>query len=1009
MNRKICIALLLALLGTLPGFEPPFAGNARPPRVIRTGPGSFARFAPGEKKIAVVIEKDAPRTTRFAASELKTFLGKRLNVSIPVVNAPLPEGISIFLGVSRWSRAAGIDDSRLCRDGFIIRTVGKGLYILGRDDPAADPWDKLSTGHHLAADQCYERGTLFGVYDFLERFAGVRFFFPAEEGIVIPQGPFTVPETAIFDRPDFEVRWYSPYNGYWPDEPADPSKCRGQVKKRGRAATPAKNLSWYRNRMQTKHFGNSHGVTHLNLVRRFHKTHPEYFALKPDGTRDIRVGDGHSGHLCFNSGVGEVIFQDVKAYLTGKPASSRGIPRWNFAGCGEGMISLAQPDSWVPCMCPACRVHFSGSAAESSAYIWRFVCGIARRVRQEKIPGAVLNLAYQGYRSIPDVEIPDNLLVQVAIEGPWGERFPEIQKKNDRLVRDWSAKKKGDIWLWNYALKWGVISIPDIPACAPRAFAAYYTRMAPYIRGAFTESGTDHFIFNYLTYYIFGKVAWNNKADTEALFRDHAVSMFGPAAEEMTRFLDRFEYLWLRRIIGKTVETPLGPVPVTASAAELWGSIYSAEELASLRALLARAEKKAAKEPQTLKRIRFVGRGFLAPVEKAFRRNAFLRKSIAGFSEPVTPRRENEKIVIDGIPDEPVWKRCPPLYMQPFKRKKSVDLCDTTKVRVTCDRDFLYLAFECAEPEPEKVHTPTADNRENRGINENSVELFLDPDPAGRSCYHMIVTSRGAVFRMKWKVGGNKFVPEKKWEGAFRIKTRFRGKVWYAEAAIPWKALPEFDGKTLKANFTRNQIKEKTALYSWSPFMENNFHEIRNFGTLDFSGREARNILRDGAFAEVGKSPRKVGAWGIPKADAAVGKIELDPRSFIRGGQSLKLAGLKNRNERTGIVQTFALKPRTTYVLSFYAKTEKVLPFDPKPGRGAAVVLRCDGKNMIFPRAWLVGTLPWTRYVFEFTTGELKDKGSYVFLRLAWASGSVWFDDVRIEEIGPEKVRRETK
>ena len=999
---KIFFLLSLFVLFSLNAFEKPFAGADRPPRKIKIGSAPFAVLTPGKTKVEILIAPDAYKTTRFAASELKTFLGKRLNTPIPVVNKPGKADLTIVLGINQWSKAAGLQESRLCRDGFFIKTSGKRVYILGRDDAAADPWDKLFTGHHLAADQCYERGTLFGVYDFLERFANLRFFFPCDEGIIIPKGAFTLPVTDIFDRPDFEVRWHSPYNGYWPDEPADPSKARGQVKRRGRVATPAKNLNWYRNRMQTKHIGNSHGISHLHLARRFGKSHPEYFALKADGTRDNKIGS-HSGHLCFASPVREIVYQDVKAYLTGQRSRSRGIPNWNYSATGHGTFSLVQPDSWVPCRCKVCWAHFSKGAESSSTYIWDFVAEIARRLQKEKVPGAVLNLAYHGYKTLPKTDLPSNVHVQVAVEGPWGERFPEIQKKNDELVRNWVAKKKGKVWLWNYALKWGAMTIPGLPSCTPRAFGSYYKRMAPYIYGAFIESGTDHFIFNTLTYYVFGKITWNNQVDVDALINDYAVSMFGKGAKEMTAFLDRFEYLWLNHVIGRTVETPLGPVPATATAAELWGKIYSAKELENLRAFVKKAETRAAGDPEALKRIRFVARGYLDPLEKTFERNMFLQKSIATFTETIPAPPAAQKITVDGEISEKAWEKAAKLYMQPYKaeKRKTPHPVNKTLVRVLADKENLYLAFDCEEPAPGAVYAPTKVNSENRGFNENSVELFLSPDAENKICYHMIINSNGAFFRMKWKVGGSKFVPDVKWQGAFKVKSRLNAKSWTAEAVIPWSAIRGFNGKKIAANFTRNQIKSDTALYSWSPFMENNFHEVRNFGTLLFNApAPSISQIKNGDFQDAKRTPRKIGAWSITKADAAAGKIELDPAHFVKGGQSVRFSGLKNKNERTGILQTLTLKPNTNYILSFYARTEKILPFDGKPGRGAAIILRFDGQNHILPRGWIVGTNPWTHYVYEFKTGALKDKGApYIFLRLSWASGTVWYDDIKITEI----------
>ena len=88
-------------------------------------------------------------------------------------------------------------------------------------------------------------------------------------------------------------------------------------------------------------------------------------------------------------------------------------------------------------------------------------------------------------------------------------------------------------------------------------------------------------------------------------------------------------------------------------------------------------------------------------------------------------------------------------------------------------------------------------------------------------------------------------------------------------------------------------------------------------------------------------------------------------------------------------------------MLSFYAKSENVMPFDNKTyGSGAAVMLWYDKKNHTFPLGWITGTTPWTFYVYEFQTGDDTEKSSpYIILRLAWAGGTVWFDNITIHEM----------
>ena len=73
----------------------------------------------------------------------------------------------------------------------------KSILIAGLDDPKTDP--ARAIGWALF----FERGTLNGVIGFLERFCGMRFYFPGELGEVIPaKKELSLPEIDVFDRPD---------------------------------------------------------------------------------------------------------------------------------------------------------------------------------------------------------------------------------------------------------------------------------------------------------------------------------------------------------------------------------------------------------------------------------------------------------------------------------------------------------------------------------------------------------------------------------------------------------------------------------------------------------------------------------------------------------------------------------------------------------------------------------------------------------------------------------------
>ena len=93
---------------------------------------------------------------------------------------------------------------------------------------------------------------------------------------------------------------------------------------------------------------------------------------------------------------------------------------------------------------------------------------------------------------------------------------------------------------------------------SPRAYGEYYKGIAPWIFGAFAESESDRFLYNYLNYYIFSKVAWDNRADFEALLEEHYRLMFGNAAPAMKKFYETLEDKWVGQVAGRVVDTPLG-------------------------------------------------------------------------------------------------------------------------------------------------------------------------------------------------------------------------------------------------------------------------------------------------------------------------------------------------------------------------------------------------------------------------------------------------------------------
>ncbi len=955
--------------------------------------------------VEIVVPVGSVKQIGFAASELQQFLGEALGGRIPISNKPSSGKTSIILGENALSRKAGLSLKGLPRDGYIIKTVGKDIYILGKDDPKADPARSMSKGVWI---HYYERGTLFGVYSFLEQAAGVRFYFPGKMGTVVPKhhdlklGAFD-----IVDYPDFTSRKYSIYSGRW-----------YEGKDRGKNILPGKNLNIYRLRMETKYIPNCHGLSRLGYLERFGKSHPEYFALMTSGKRHNNPGMPHPGQLCYNSKVRDEIAKDAEAFLRGKPASSRGACRkgrvcWDLSGFQPGYFNVMPQDAMYPCRCDKCKKYFAGGDQAMSEFIWGFTADIANRLKKNGVPGKVTMMAYPPYRSIPKtVDIPDNVMVMTAVRGPWDEHLPKFKQKNDQLIKDWVKKCHGKkTWLWNYANKYGKLEISGLPALTPKAIGSYYKRQAPYIFGAYLQSGTDYYLFNHLNLYVFSKVAWDNKTDVDALLKEYYQKMYGPAAGAMEQIFNRLEYLWLYKIAGKPIDTPLGPQCLPPADYQIWEEIYSPKELSSLNKEFDQAEKLAVKDKDSLARVKFMRKELFGPLLAASEKYRKNKNEIADLKFAVKSVPAGQKVVLDGKLDDAAWKLSKKIFLVPYRDSKGRKVL--TSVAGLSDGKNLYFGFDCAEPLMSKIVATKRKPDDSSIWRDSEVEIFLNPSGDRKNYYQWMINAVGSMVDIKCKKIGTGNTGDVKWSSnATAAVHRYKDR-WTAEIAIPVACLEGFSSKGFPANFNRNRVlsgaKDYLKLYTWSPFLRTGFHDLQNFGSIVFGEVKDGSIINNGDFTTKPRG-RTLGKWlGPQKKNMKPGQTwGLDNSVFRVGGQSIKLSDSKGLT-KIGLTQMLPqLKPDTKYLLTFFVKTQDIVPAGKS---GGAVVNIWDDKNCWYPKNWYKGTMPWSKQGFEFTTGpdtngisrsgprKGRKNTSYIRLFLIKSTGTVWFDDVKLREV----------
>ena len=949
----------------LPGFLlalcAGLVGLAASPRITEIT-GKTENFS----NVEIICDSPCP-TVRYAAEELQRVLTKVLGKKPQIGSQPSAGALQLILGSGPLSRGAGLDIGKLPEEGYFIHRAGNRIFLTGKDSPDMDPRVKKYMEN-------YDRGTLNAVYDFLERFAGVRFYFPHECGTIIPaRGALLLPEKInILERPDLNDRTWSvrAQGKTWADSirPDVPARTMLQL------------------RYHAKPYAQSNSLNHFRFLERFGKTHPEYFALMEDGKRYNDPKQQMPGQLCFESGIREELYQDIKAFLTGKPASSRGMKKWDINAFSPGYVTVCPQDWLYWCGCEKCRkiatpgrdAIYKNKAEQQkvSDYIWQFTADLANRMKKDGIQGKLVQLAYFPYNLPPKCEIPDNVQVAVAtfpgIASPAHPRMAVTEAQ----IAPWLKIAKGGILFRAWTGKSMARAIPNIPAMKHTYIGQYFADRKYRYAGTFIDEGSDYFMFAYLNLYVYSKMIWNQETAPKALLDEHFTLMFGKAAPLMRRFYDDLEKLWNDKVLMVGMDTGLGIQFQVPSEIELWDKIYSQKKMAEYNALFDQAEKMTGGEYQ--KRVRFIRQELFGKILEGNRKFNAGRLSMRDW------------VVRPGET----------MFLRPHRGKFNEV---QTSVKVEESSDSFTFLVNCEEPFMNEVKADAVKADSPKVYNDSCVEIFLKPRKDSSRYLQFTVNPNGILTDYERFVGGIK-ARDIVWNSDAQCSVKKTDQSWEVTLKVPKQALGDYDRNGFKVNFARRRVFKTSRriveeFYKWSPLSGGSFHSIDKWGTLILDGKPDRNLLKNSGFS--GK-PRdrytfmgwKV--WWLTKVKDGGQKVELDRKYFITAGQSLHL--VNTPGNALGLVQrTNDLKPNTRYQLSFYIRTKDVEPRRESLFSGLYVTKK---RNVHLPSNYISGTHDWIRMQFEFTTPSKDKLNSEAPFGITLKSpGEVWVDEIRLVEV----------
>jgi uncharacterized protein DUF4838 len=376
------------------------------------------------KPKAIVVTADKPsRVVHYAAEELVRHVAKASGVRLEVrTESEAKGGVDqrIYLGDSHAVREAGIDVSKLAAEAFVLRVANDAVFIAGNDG-GSDPLDPDTRA-----------GTLWGVYEWLDRDVGVRWLWPGELGTHVPKTQTVIAKTCDeTTAPHLFQRRLRAGLGFESEHPA-----------LGFTAAAFKQFSdeqsvYLRRHRMGRSYPVSYGHAFTDWWEKDGKTHPEWFQLLQSGNRGPNKKNGRFSMCVSDPG----LQREIVARWTAKRPANATTP---------GFINACENDILGLCTCEKCRAQDGPAPGEylkfyspnSKMVGSRFVSDRYARFwldlqRQAPAGATVIGYAYFNYFQAPTsgIKLNPNILIGYCPSAGW---FPRSDEEHAWMKQQWS-------------------------------------------------------------------------------------------------------------------------------------------------------------------------------------------------------------------------------------------------------------------------------------------------------------------------------------------------------------------------------------------------------------------------------------------------------------------------------------------------------------------------------------------------------------------------------------------
>ncbi|MCC6422892.1 MAG: DUF4838 domain-containing protein [Phycisphaerales bacterium] len=449
---------------------------------VRAVEGTIGLVVDGKSSAVIVTPEQMPNDVKLAVDELLADIAKSTGAMLAVEQTSSPGRLEIHIGQTPYVKSLKLSLDDLGVDGFRILFPAADRIILVGGSPT---------------------GTEFAVYDFLERYVGVRWLFPGDIGTYIPKvDQIMLPVQEITSRPAYISRVISTYHAE----------------------------RWLHQQRQHWTIQQHHNLNKLFAPDKYYDQHPEFYPLI-DGKRQKPDSEGYVWQPMLDApGIVDAAVKSIDHYFDENPSIT------SFSLGVNDNNNFNHPATYKN----------SVGQSDYSDYYFNFTNQVIEGVLKTHPDKWFGCLAYMGVTDPPrDIKVNGRMVPYICIDRQ-GWASDEGRTKDMQRTRNWHAAAPVIGW-YDYIYGGDNYRIP---------------RIYPHLMGQYIKFGSENGVKAMYAelyasaewiegpkLYLFMKLLWDPTTDLDQTLSEwYRLAVGQKAAGPLAKYYQLWEDYWMKRV-----------------------------------------------------------------------------------------------------------------------------------------------------------------------------------------------------------------------------------------------------------------------------------------------------------------------------------------------------------------------------------------------------------------------------------------------------------------------------